>query len=934
MVTVFHKTVIDWLLAKGYKDHEYTVKVSDGNKLLWLICEKVFKKVKDDVCSGQDLDVNNLVAYALYHGPHHLVACKMKESFFWLVDVVIIYALLAVHIKSRKKECKEKKNYDKKNYVRVIFNTWVKVLQDVMDLDDKLRARISWHVTEIDYIDRKPHSSRERLPFDYLQSVLAHSPEGCSSEEEKETAKLLTLKESQFVELYFGQAEVMPLAVWRLPLTEIGDTYAPSSPEIKAVGLSNNKTKAAVAQRNGTISVISLPHLVKLWDCSTDYEDTSCCTFAPDDSFVLFGKLETVLNIAEGKEVPFFHGNKETFTYCSFSPSGNRLVTSDGSDTVKLWDVAKQSLLSSLHAGCNVNWCSFSNTGSFIVGQWVQDLYEAPKSEESTNEDSDSDMDYYCDLDIESIDSKDWKFRTQYNAFCVWNAITWQRSDEQNVTDIKLNDEELFHSKQCRRCFKLGCKEVAYCRKIKVKPFLPPKYMELPCSTGFYHGVECFVEAEQQYLQYLYVMEHSHFSTLAAWNLFVHISEPYEYCHFSKIAAIEDNLWFYADVEKLILFRTKAPTQLPCPAEVCSTSFSPDGSRLATCTTDGYIQIWNVDTDKVEQRFKYSHCNLSFHCWWSDKFLFVFSFFDRKPSLSKYPVEKNLKILVAEREQVSLSHLLEEFVTFTKIVDFSNGLLTFKCQEMDPVKVGNICGLCGPQMVTLPGIERGMSITVSPGASFVFGAHEYAYYLWKRTGKKEPAAYEIMFFCEPSDPRLDDNIYDRYPDEERSDSEEVLSYQEHSFHCGFSGDSKVAVVLDGNYEFENSQIFDLETDNHKTIEFNTTFYGKVFCLNKYRVVMTATPHFLKFFDMDSGALLASSFQRYLAWDSAKQMKISPKETVLAFPQMNGDMMLRQLCIPQSSLLSTIKRKAVREHENRLDTKRQINQFISGEEIEW
>ena len=42
MVTVFHKSVCDWLLADGYEDHEYTVKASDGNKRLWLICEQGF----------------------------------------------------------------------------------------------------------------------------------------------------------------------------------------------------------------------------------------------------------------------------------------------------------------------------------------------------------------------------------------------------------------------------------------------------------------------------------------------------------------------------------------------------------------------------------------------------------------------------------------------------------------------------------------------------------------------------------------------------------------------------------------------------------------------------------------------------------------------------------------------------------------------------
>ncbi|XP_028402124.1 E3 ubiquitin-protein ligase DZIP3-like [Dendronephthya gigantea] len=49
MLTAFHKSFIDWLLAKGYKDHQYTVKVDDGHRSLWLLCEKVFKGMVESV---------------------------------------------------------------------------------------------------------------------------------------------------------------------------------------------------------------------------------------------------------------------------------------------------------------------------------------------------------------------------------------------------------------------------------------------------------------------------------------------------------------------------------------------------------------------------------------------------------------------------------------------------------------------------------------------------------------------------------------------------------------------------------------------------------------------------------------------------------------------------------------------------------------------
>jgi hypothetical protein len=276
-------------------------------------------------------------------------------------------------------------------------------------------------------------------------------------------------------------------------------------------------------------------------------------------------------------------------------------------------------------------------------------------------------------------------------------------------------------------------------------------------------------------------------------------------------------------------------------------------------------------------------------------------------------VEKNLKILVAESEEVSLPHLLDvEFVTFTKIVDFSNGLLTFKCQETDPVKVVDISGVSGPRLVTLPGIENGMSITVSPGASFVFGAHEYACYLWKRNDKKEPV-YEVLF-NEPYE-----EIYDRCSresfDQEYSDPGEMEPlYYRHSFQCSFNNDSKVAVVLDNGRNVDDSKIFDLDSGHHKNVNVNISPDTKFFFLNKDRVIITASYQFLKFFDLDSGMLIVPSFQRYLTRDLVEQVKLSPKETVLAVPQINGDIMFRRLCIPQSSLLSSAKREAVRKRD--------------------
>ena len=89
------------------------------------------------------------------------------------------------------------------------------------------------------------------------------------------------------------EADLLPPEIWQ------------AKKSIKAVDVSKDKTMAAVAMEYGTISLVSLPTLLEEWQYETKYEISSV-TFAPDDSFFLFGKIETDLDIAKKEEVTFF----------------------------------------------------------------------------------------------------------------------------------------------------------------------------------------------------------------------------------------------------------------------------------------------------------------------------------------------------------------------------------------------------------------------------------------------------------------------------------------------------------------------------------------------------------------------------------------------------------------------------------------------------
>ncbi|CAB4017174.1 E3 ubiquitin- ligase DZIP3 [Paramuricea clavata] len=830
LVTVFHKTVIDWLLAKGYKDHEYTVKVSDGNKSLWLICEQIFEDIKKSVCSGHDVNLASDAKYAVKDGLRNLLACNMKERFFWLVDVVIIHFSSTYFGETE------------------MLTLWSDILRVDAVMNDELRARISWHILVMDFLLRfRPNfdvPNMSSIQSFYLQCVLTHSPKGYFNDQEKKIAELLLSKVLRFVDITCNhEVEVMPLAIWYL---------YPRRPGLAAFGFSTNMTMATIADGDGKISVVRMPGLVEIFHYFSEFKECSCCIFAPDDSFVLFGKLKTVLNIAERKEVPFFQRNEETFTSCAFSPNGKRLVTANGSSTIKLWDVAKQNLLSLLCAEIPVKWCSFSSKGLFII--------------------ADRRVDDFIQFNDEDL-------------FCSWNAITLQRNDERVLPETSCKEQKAFRSKLCKRCFLPAFERLPISKRLYVERCMASDGRKIPystCSTGIYNGVECIFALQQQILG---VIENTHFTTLAAWKCIDHISFDQFFWRPPKITKSEGDMWLFASPEKLMVFRTLVPK---CPTKVLWSSFFPDGSRLATCSSDGCINIWNVDTRQVEQLFKSNQDESPFACWWSKEFLFVlFSFCDRIFSLLKYPMDVNLKILFSQSKQVPLGHLVGAIVSLSAVVDFSEGFLIFECGEKKHVKVLDVNRVGKPREVILPGIELQMSISVSPGASFVLGYGKYNYYIWK-INAEEAGVYEIFFTSSAT----------------RGPSDSVF--------C-FSSDSKVAVVASGEVDYlEQSQIIDLDSGYHKRVFFNPTCDSnyKLFCINKYRIIIIASHQCIEILDMDSGAILDSpSLQGYLTWQFLIQTKLSPNETTLAFPTINGDMEFLRLSIPQNPLLSSIKDKA-------------------------
>jgi hypothetical protein len=71
-VTVFHKTVVDWLKADGkYGNHSFSVSRRDAHKTLWQACRQIFEQLE---VNGAKEGEKQAVKYALKNGISHLRA--------------------------------------------------------------------------------------------------------------------------------------------------------------------------------------------------------------------------------------------------------------------------------------------------------------------------------------------------------------------------------------------------------------------------------------------------------------------------------------------------------------------------------------------------------------------------------------------------------------------------------------------------------------------------------------------------------------------------------------------------------------------------------------------------------------------------------------------------------------------------------------------
>ena len=201
---------------------------------MWQLCEETYLEIKSYVIAGRKLKPTKEAKHALESGVGYLLACNMKESFHWIVHMIIVHVCLTFSYESA-----------------ASLSIYLYTALCVEDINFQLRQRISWHKTKIDSMISTMEETNLPVTFQYVELVLDHSPQSCFTDDEKETAKLLLGKYGRLVK-HSDRKKFLTVSLARY------FHYF-----TKTIGLSSSKKLAAVASADGIIYVLSLPKQVE-----------------------------------------------------------------------------------------------------------------------------------------------------------------------------------------------------------------------------------------------------------------------------------------------------------------------------------------------------------------------------------------------------------------------------------------------------------------------------------------------------------------------------------------------------------------------------------------------------------------------------------------------------------------------------------------------
>ena len=326
-LTVFHKSLWDWLTLNGHKEHVFAADVADGKKRLWRACKKMYADI-DLLSLVSDFQISPERRYALENGWEYFVNVDGTEDWEWLVNIKVNYFRFFYCLESVADHLKS----------------------SLFDIFEEYKLRIPddffWHLFQLYTFINQPHVLSNRFKDTYLQYFA-----------NQELSLVHNATPSRMVARKMLNQTNM---IWFEEITNetdscfgiISSTFLENDSLVQAVSASPDNKLVAMASF-GEVKVYELPSLKSIFKLdsnklSNEYRQcilfSSCIVFSPDSSYFLLNSLQTCVSIKNQSMVPFIPHGPAKILSSSFSSCGTKLVSAE-EQSIKVWDVIKKELL-------------------------------------------------------------------------------------------------------------------------------------------------------------------------------------------------------------------------------------------------------------------------------------------------------------------------------------------------------------------------------------------------------------------------------------------------------------------------------------------------------------------------------------------------------------------------------------------------------------
>ena len=717
-LTLYHKSLFDWLTLNGYEQHGFVADVQDGVERLWRACKGVYQDI-DCLKSISHFETTPEKMFALQNGGQFLLDVGDADDFPWLVHFRLnflklqFFNSLNVDISHILRLYKSKR--PNLHYWSIIhLQNFSKIIEyELGDPDAPLDI-----LNEI-----------QQLPI-YLQSLANGYFDFMQRCDNGRNEARDVLSESN--------------QMW---LEEIGNEYIPKNKVIshailgENIGISTMNEGMALSDDKMLLAykyklyfeVLNLPSFKLVFNLEIGElgENSSFLLFSSDSSYLLWNSLRFCISLRERKVVPFIPHGPNDIDCCSFSSCGMKLVSFE-KNLVKVWDLKQKNMLVQVETKVNVKHCLWSDCNQYILA-WPQGKYSPLGI---------NDIAIFSATSLERLDNA---------RFCCADSCLNYEDDHQIISFSPyhvLNNE----SAKFRIChFHLPSGEIfQIANKLCSKPFV---WKNKKCVIYFISirtvVVHDYINQEVVELFNINCLPGNSsvndITHLEGINFFVGLDHNHAF-----VLSLENSMGSSPD--HFEFFNT-------CIIKCCA--LSPDNLYIACCYyEDRNLSIQSVNNGKILQVILLERPPEA--TWWSQLYLWVVS----NHLVVKYPYGRT--------EAGVLKNALEDcYLNFKKVLKFMDGVLVVCLGDDHETAILKICDqkLCPQQISNLNFSASSAAISKDGCAVLLYSKSNFDYQLWEmvredgwelRTTGKVGDCDEVAWFCLTGDKDSRSSLWMRY----------------------------------------------------------------------------------------------------------------------------------------------------------------------------